>query len=99
MKFIKCIQLDCSESVTLEDVAGDLQDLVGIEILKAEEVNSAPMVKILGLKNQARFRSDGYESETWTFYHFGTRKGYVTLRWYGTSNGYYSESVDFVRLK
>lgn len=75
---------DCCESVSLEDVIGDLDDLVGEPILMAEEVTEDGR--------------NGYDSETWTFYKFATVKGYVTLRWYGTSNGYYSESVDFEKL-
>lgn len=78
-------QQDCCESVDLNEVIGDLTDLIGSPILEAEMVT-----------NQSD--SSAYESFTWTFYKLSTIKGSVTLRWYGTSNGYYSEEVDFVRL-
>jgi hypothetical protein len=77
---------DCCESVCVEDIAGDLQDLVGSEILIAEEVEG---------ESPADF--EAYESYTWTFYKFATRKGYVDIRWLGQSNGYYSEGVSFVK--
>lgn len=74
---------DCCESVDIEDIIGDLDDLIGSTVTMAEEVTESGTAKY-----------DWDESHTWTFYKFATAKGYVTIRWYGTSNGYYSESVD-----
>jgi hypothetical protein len=79
---------DCCESVSVEDIVGDLQDLVGSEILVAEEVDGESPVDF-----------EAYESHTWTFYKFATHKGYVDIRWLGSSNGYYSESVSFVKVQ
>jgi hypothetical protein len=87
--------------VWLEEVIGDLDDLVGSEILEAEEATNRKE------NPPERFKSDEedrdyygdymVESYTWTFYKLGTMKGHVTLRWYGTSNGYYGESVDIYK--
>ena len=81
---------DCCESVRLEDVAGDLSDLIGSPIVRAEESSDDK----LPAKD-----SDYTDSYTWTFYRIGTAKGLVVFRWYGTSNGYYSERVDFEKVE
>ncbi|MGB7243480.1 MAG: hypothetical protein WBC93_15530 [Sulfitobacter sp.] len=78
---------DCCEDVYIESIVGDLDDLVGCPILMAEEA-AAPELPTLP--------NAGYDSYTWTFYKLATIKGYVDIRWFGCSNGYYSESVDFV---
>lgn len=70
---------NCCESVKLEEVIGDLDDLLEWPILMAEKVSEND--------------PNASESGTWTFYKFATFKGRVTLRWYGSSNGYYSEEV------
>lgn len=85
---------DCCESVWIEDIAGDLNDLVGSPITMAEEVVSGenpPDADPDIIKYQDSF--------TWTFYKLATVNGYVTIRWYGESNGYYSESVYFDEIK
>lgn len=74
----------CCENVELEDVCGDILDLVDYPITVAEErIMQGPA---------------SYQSSTWTFYELATVRGSVTLRWLGTSNGYYSESVSFEEL-
>lgn len=84
----------CCESVTVESIVGDLNDLIGHPILKAEESTSENATP-LGV--QLPSRCD--ESYTWTFYKLATIKGYVDIRWFGESNGYYSESVDFYKVE
>ena len=70
---------DCCESVEIESIVGDLSDLVGEEILMAEEAqNLFDLIKSAGKEEE-----DEYGSHTWTFYKLATRKGYVDIRWYG----------------
>lgn len=85
--FRMCHTQDCCEHVYIEDICGDLNDLVGTPILQAEESTSdtdpTPENRTLD------------DEQQWTFYKIATIKGSVTIRWCGSSNGYYSVSVDF----
>lgn len=99
---------DCCEQVSIEDINGDINDLLNSPILVAEEVNSDDFNKnfedSFKLQDGKEDYSWNYKNEngdsmpdsfTWTFYKLATIKGYIDIRWYGESNGYYSESVDF----
>lgn len=85
-EFVMAHSQDCCEHVYVESIVGDLSDLVGTPILQANENTS----------NENPLR-EWEESFTWTFYSFRTIKGSVDIRWYGCSNGYYSERVDIYR--
>ena len=77
----------CCESVQIEDICGELEYLLDSPILMAEEV-----------AGESGMNEDSLTHYTWTFYKFATCKGYVTLRWLGTSNGYYGEEVSLIRV-
>ena len=85
---------DWCESCDVVDIVGDLQDLIGNPLLMAEEITNEGDVNPEGVDVP-----EYQDSFTWTFYKLGTRKGSVTIRWYGESNGYYSESVSFGEVR
>ena len=76
---------DCCEGVCIEQVDGEIADLIGCPLVIAEEYFEE--------------RNADYGIAGWTFYRFATAKGYVTIRWSGESNGYYSIGVDFSERK
>ena len=96
---------DCYESVSIDDINGYLNDLVGSPTLIAEQVSNDYFVEQFKnsfnktneygsiVNDNGNYEPDSY---TWTFYKLATSKGYVDIRWFGESNGYYSESVDFI---
>lgn len=80
---------DCCEYVYVEDVIGSFEDLIGSPLTMSEEVSNF---------EEPPLPYEADESYTWTFYKMATIKGYVTIRWFGSSNGYYSEGVDFAQI-
>lgn len=77
---------NCCENVGIEDICGDLNDLVGSPLIVAEEITEESHI-------------ENREIGTLTFYKFATAKGSVTISWHGASNGYYSEEVSFEEVK
>lgn len=83
---------DCCESVSVHDISGSLQDLIG-----------SPIVESSATRDDENWPSDveksrWTESFTWTTHKLKAASGVeVVVRWLGESNGYYSESVYFQR--
>ena len=78
-------QQDCCEDVWLDDSDG-LDDIIGQVVRRATESSQ-----------DIEFEDDSYGTGTWTFYSIITDKSIANLVWRGESNGYYSESVDFMK--
>jgi len=82
---------ECCEDVYVEDICGELSDLVGSPIIQAEENSNNDFLPGSDKEIYA-------ESFTWTFYRLTTVKGHVVIRWFGESNGSYSEKVNFDKI-
>jgi hypothetical protein len=80
----------CCETVYIESIVGDVNDLIGNMLTVAEEVSNCD-----NLTNERTETDELFgDVEQWTFYKFDSNKGGITVRWYGSSNGYYSIGVD-----
>ena len=71
------------EYVYIEDICGDIDDLLYSTILVAEEV----------------INKDENDEFTWYFYKLDTIKVGITIRWCGESNGYYSERATLKKIR
>ena len=82
---------NCCESVYIDEIHGDLDDLIGSPILLAEEAVYDNKLNPDG--------KEGCDDYRWTFYKLATVKGHVTIKWLGESNGYYSTDVSFFEVR
>lgn len=81
---------DCCEYVYIYDTVGKLHELVGKKLLMIDHDDSKNLPEDVDL--------DSDESYTWTEISFVTNEKTVISRWFGGSNGYYSESVDIYEI-
>ena len=72
----------CCESVAIDSVTGDIEKMIGEEIVEAHE-DSQPYEK-------------ASQSGTETIYTLKTKNNSLIIHWIGESNGYYSETPIFV---
>lgn len=77
-------EYSCCESVWLTQVDGISDKLIGSRIVIAEVVTDE--------------KDTEYGHITWSFYKIGTNKGMIDFRFQGESNGFYSETVDLIKI-
>lgn len=84
---------DCCESVHVSDIIG---------VLTPQPWNQCWIVRAEESSKDVDKSQDGAvcsEEGLWTFYRMDTTQGCTVIRWLGTSNGYYSMGVDFIKVK
>ena len=75
---------NCCEAVYVDEVKGSFSDVYGSPVIAAcEEIGHD---------------THDYGTCTLTTFHLITDNGELSIKWNGSSNGYYSESVYFVEM-
>lgn len=101
-KYAQYYSQDCCASCSISDITGELSDLVGSPVVSAYESSSSGNIDTDGNETEtSEVPEDRYsdDSHTWTFYRISTLRGTVVIRWYGSSNGYYSDHASFARIR
>jgi hypothetical protein len=80
---------DCCEHVRVYGSVGNIDDVINVEVIDAEDTN--PMDN----PNAPDYKA--YDSATWTQFRIVTNKGTFEIWWLGESNGYYGESVSVIK--
>lgn len=80
---------DCCESVQVDKVIGDINDILNFPVIESLEENP---------DRPSGIETEYEESFTWTDYTITTSKGTVVFQWLGCSNGYYGEDVEFEKI-
>lgn len=92
-KIYEMSRLDEYGSVEIEDIVGDLNDLINTPILLAEVVYSQD-----NPQHSKTYKDINECNEIlWTYYKLATIKGYVDIRWFG-DNYYYSNICNFFEV-
>ena len=78
-------EYDCCENVWLTQVDGISDKIIGSRIVIAEVVTDE--------------KDTEHSHITWSFYKISTNKGMIDFRFQGESNGYYSETVDLIKIE
>jgi len=72
VKYVILYEQRCCEDVHIDDISGDLQDLIGSPILIAEECSDTEVEGDISYSKVC----------TWSFCKIATIKGSVSIRWY-----------------
>lgn len=88
-RWVMYYEPDCCASCDIDEIHGDLADLEGSPILQAEYESNSDKPR------ESEYADDSF---TWGFFKLATIKGSVTIRWYGSSNGFYSEEACFASV-
>ena len=86
---------DCCENVRIWSTKGDLKKLEGHKLVS---VDMDAYTEDPDDEDPKELADTWRDSWTWTDIVFKTTDDTVISRWFGESNGYYSESVDFSEL-
>ena len=83
---------DCCEHVFIESIDGDIAtNLPGKRIIEAREAYNSD--------NKPPEGGPHDDSYTWSFYTIRTERDTFTIRFFGSSNGYYGETATLYRLQ